>query len=568
MRKAEEETYDGDMKKMCLILLVLLTFLGCARQNDKEEENGETETKQLDDGSFISTMKIGGHEIFIYQPEDLMASNVINYGYSAPLLLVFADCRMDEEEAVSFIREKNVDRIAQKTGGFVVFVNPSNKWDKEEEGIYEKIMERTMVGQEDFSHGLIYDAQKKRDCIFASPACTCVYGYGKGADYIASHYLKQTKGTSSMSSLGSDDITMTGAVLEKLSVSPVIEDRDIIVVSLGNENKIDEEGIRQSDHYNVSDGLFDQNYEEYIAGYQHWKGEITETYYPGKDSLEMTPLVFEVTTSPDNKMIRTSSHEVGAVVFCKENGGEKRPLLLCFHGGGDTAIATACIAGWPEIAAEEDFILCAVEMHVSTTATETMEIVEKLKEIYPIDDSRIYATGFSMGGIKTWDLYQEYPDVFAALAPMGATVDVGKNVQFSDSPSLNEEIPVPLFYAGGENSQLQELPFQGLSCCGRINHLFKVNQIDAEYELSLGNRSEWKDSVFGYEGDIVEELTDGTHPESLTRIRYYRSRDGRIYTALCSISRHQHEVRPFTCRKAWEFMKRFRRVDGEIVIDE
>ena len=33
-----------------------------------------------------------------------------------------------------------------------------------------------------------------------------------------------------------------------------------------------------------------------------------------------------------------------------------------------------------------------------------------------------------MGGCKTWDLYQEYPDVFAAVAPMDATFDVGCNL--------------------------------------------------------------------------------------------------------------------------------------------
>jgi hypothetical protein len=201
------------------------------------------------------------------------------------------------------------------------------------------------------------------------------------------------------------------------------------------------------------------------------------------------------------------------------------------------------------------------------TATEVMQVVEQLKEIYSIDTTRMYATGFSMGGVKTWDLFQEYPEYFAALAPMGATTEPGKNTQFYDSPLLNEDVMVPLFYNGGETSQLGELPFQSQTVVSRINYLFKVNRIEMPFEMFIGNRSQWPDSVYGYQGDIVEELTDESHPESVTTIRYYRSDDGNIYTALCSVSHHAHEIRLFTCQKAWQFMKQFRRnPDGSISI--
>ena len=213
-------------------------------------------------------------------------------------------------------------------------------------------------------------------------------------------------------------------------------------------------------------------------------------------------------------------------------------------------------------------ILCAIEMHTRTTASETMEVVEKLKEIYDIDETRIYATGFSMGGIKTWDLYQEQPESFATLAPMGATVDVGKNTQFSDAPSVNEDVPVLLFYNGGENSPLGELYFQNYICVNRIEYLFKVNQVEMPFDATYGFRGEWDDPVYIYAGDQMEELCDENYPESKTTIRYYRSEDGNIYIALCSISNHQHEVRPFTCRQAWDFMKWFSRVDGKIVISK
>ncbi len=558
------------LKTILVMTILLLALCGCGKKTEVTDERiTDVETAEISESVFLSSFTIDDHQIYLYQPKDTMRSDLINYGYSAPLLLVFADGKTEKQEAVRLIEEKGIDRIAQKNGGFVVFVNPLTDWKSEEEGIYEKILAKTAVAQTGFSHGLLYDSEKEEYYLFASPALTCLYGYGRGGDYVAQNYLKEVKGTSSMSSLGSDDITPTAAVLERLSNGPKIEDRNIIIVSVNNPDH-DEKAARQSDHYHISDVSFDQAFEEYIAGYQRWNGRLSETFYPGENGIIMEPLVFEVNRSGDNRVIKETYYQLGAVVFRKEDGSEKKkPLVMCFHGGGDTAITTASIAGWPKIAAENDFILCAIEMHMRTTATETIEVIEQLKQIYPVDETRIYATGFSMGGIKTWDLYQEYPEVFAALAPMGATVNVGMNTQFASVPEVNEDVLVPLFYSGGENSPLNELPFQSRICVSRVNYLFKVNEVEVPFELSIGNRSEWTDSVYGHEGDIVEEYVDEAYPESLTKIRYYRSADGNVYTALCSIWKHQHEIRPFTCEKAWEFMKRYHRSeDGEIIIDE
>ena len=542
------------MRKISIILILLLLFNGCEKKKEEARDDRilSVETTETEDGGTVSSFSVDDHGIYVYQPKDVMHGDVINYGYSAPLLIAFGDRKMNQKEAVSLIREKGIDQVAQKNGGFVVFVNPARDWKNEEEGIYEKILAKTMVGQTGFSHGLLYDEKNNEYFIFASPAKTVLYGYGKGADYIAENCLKKITGASSMSSLGNDDITPTAAVLEKCSRKTQIQSNDIIVVRIDGP-----------------DDSFDRIYNETIAGYQRWNGKLNETYNMEKEGMAIKPLLFEVETSPDNRAVKEASYKLGAVVFYNKNSEKKkRPLLMCFHGGGDTAIATATIAGWPQIAAEEDFILCTIEMHTRTTASETMQVIEKIKESYDIDETRIYATGFSMGGIKTWDLYQEYPESFAALAPMGATVDVGKNTQFTDSPNVNEDVLVPLFYSGGENSPLGELPFQNYVCVNRIKYLFKVNQVEMPFDAAYGYREEWDDPVYIYAGDQIEELFDENYPDSRTTIRYYRSQDGEIYTALCSISNHRHEVRPFTCEKAWDFMKKFSRTDGKIIVSE
>lgn len=55
-----------------------------------------------------------------------------------------------------------------------------------------------------------------------------------------------------------------------------------------------------------------------------------------------------------------------------------------------------------------------------------MELIGLLQEQYAIDDSRIYALGYSMGGYGTWNLLMNHPDVFAAGIPMCGAGDPGK----------------------------------------------------------------------------------------------------------------------------------------------
>lgn len=47
-----------------------------------------------------------------------------------------------------------------------------------------------------------------------------------------------------------------------------------------------------------------------------------------------------------------------------------------------------------------------------------INLIEKILKEYPIDPSRIYVTGVSMGGFGTWDLIGRFPNKFAAAIPI------------------------------------------------------------------------------------------------------------------------------------------------------
>ncbi len=547
------------------------------------------ETVKNENNEVITTLKIDDHDVYVYRPVDTMMSDIINYAYSAPLLLVFADKKLTTDEAIAYAKKTKLEKIAQENGGSVVFANPKTSWDEEEVGLYEAIIDKTKVKQWGFSDGILYDdkvprspfeeAAMKREgfdpipeyFIFGSPVQTYVYTEGKGADYIGKYYLKEVKGKSSMGDLGFADITMTAVTLQNLSFVPKVEVEDISIVSVGNSKEVNDALLASNNRVAICDELdVIKQYDEYIGDYKRWAGKIRKTVNFRKEGIVMKPERLTVNTSPDNRQVNEPTHEAGYVLFYDEkldvtDRNNPLPLVLCFHGGGDTAVATAVIGEWPQIAKENGFILCAVEMHLKVTANETMQIVDELCKRYAIDEERLYATGFSMGGIKSWDMYQEYPKRFAALAPMDATVDVGENAQFSKSPCVNEDTMVPVFYIGGENSPLAELPFQEGKCANRVAYTFKVNKVLTPYTALDKPKEEWEEPIYGVKADKEEFLHDPDFEKSVTHVKSFYSDDGKIYTKFVSISNHQHEIRPFTCRLAYSFMKQFKRnKDGVI----
>lgn len=60
-----------------------------------------------------------------------------------------------------------------------------------------------------------------------------------------------------------------------------------------------------------------------------------------------------------------------------------------------------------------------------------LELVEQFIKDNPVDTSRLYVTGLSMGGFGTWDAIQRHPGMFAAAAPVcggGDTAQAAKLV--------------------------------------------------------------------------------------------------------------------------------------------
>lgn len=499
----------------------------------------------------------------VFYPNNNIKGDVINLGFDAPYLIVMPENDLSDDEAVDFAEATGLAVAASESDAVVVFVYPkgANGWEDEGEELFKDLISVSKIGPE-YENGILInrDFFNKRPttyCIRGAIFRTVLFGFGKSADYIARNLCKTVNGQYLW---GPGEITPTAVVLNGLNSVPEIERRDIPVVSVNNSEEINKVISTSSDYAIIRDK------EDYLSDvailkkYKRWCGTLIKD--PDLDEIGVTEEygIETVNTSPDNESMfkGTKTHEVGYFAWYNKDiaSGSKVPTVVVFHGGGDSALHIAKVSGWWEIAHKYNFLLIAVENHLNVSATETIELINILKEKYPIDENRMYASGFSMGGCKTWDMIQEYPEVFAACAPMDATFDKGLNMYGKPAPRINKEISVPLIYSGGEITPLPELPFQAQKCWDRIDYVFGINKLVTKYDVTYDDRENWVNPVWGIDGDRVEKIEDKSRNSILT-INYFTSEDGVERTALASISEQGHECRQHTCEHSWLFMSKF-----------
>ena len=496
-------------------------------------------------------------------PGDPLAGT-INFGFKAPYLLVFEEKELSMEEALDFAVRRRLYDYAAAYSTSVVFVSPACQggWDGADWGLFVDLIAESRINQY-YRDGVVtardrFTRQWNGYYIRGAIYRTFLYGCGKSADFIVRHCLKTLQGQYLW---GPGEITPTAAVLENLSVMPDLARRDIPVVSVNNIESINARLREQCDHFlPVSGAPEDPSFRAFLTPFKRWCGRLEAETSMEQEGMAEEPGFVTVRTSPDNRGddAGTETHRIGYFAYYRKDlAGQKLPLVMAFHGGGDSALHIAHVSGWWRIAKKYGFLLVCLEDHLNSTAAETVEMIEHLKERYPIDPRRIYGTGFSMGGCKSWDMFQEYPRAFAALAPMDATFEVGLNLYGKPAPGpINRDHPVPVFYAGGEITPLPELPFQAEKCCDRIRYLFEVNQVKKPYAVSYADKESWENPIWGVGGDRVDRYDDPSRGSVLT-VHTFVSRDGAARTALASISGQGHECRQHTCDFAWQFMRQF-----------
>lgn len=147
-----------------------------------------------------------------------------------------------------------------------------------------------------------------------------------------------------------------------------------------------------------------------------------------------------------------------AIVYAPaaSRGGGRVPLVLSFHGRGDNMRNfqhTSVHVAWPDAIVvyfqglETRGGLTGWQVEQGEDNDRDLKLVDEalasLRRAYNIDDDRIYATGFSNGGMFTYLLWAERPGMFAAYAPVAGRL----------RPSVQPRQPRPLFHVAGERDR-------------------------------------------------------------------------------------------------------------------
>lgn len=108
--------------------------------------------------------------------------------------------------------------------------------------------------------------------------------------------------------------------------------------------------------------------------------------------------------------------------------GQRYPLVMFLHGSGaegtDNVSQLSVIGGLithVEQPQYQSFVLApqtAVDDWTGMSGTLALEILRSVEDQYEIDPSRLYLTGWSLGGFGTWSLIEQHPNLFAAAVPI------------------------------------------------------------------------------------------------------------------------------------------------------
>ncbi|MBP6707133.1 MAG: alpha/beta fold hydrolase [Achromobacter sp.] len=162
-----------------------------------------------------------------------------------------------------------------------------------------------------------------------------------------------------------------------------------------------------------------------------------------------------------------------SILLAGETAGDHaRPLILALHGGGSNARAFAAETGLAAAAAERGFVVAFLEGSGTTPGARTFNsgaccghaqanqiddvdyarrVVATLAAQGLADPARVYAVGFSNGGMMAYRLAAQAPELVAGVAVVSGTLDIDPALARVAKPVLHIHGTVDPYvpYAGG-----------------------------------------------------------------------------------------------------------------------
>jgi polyhydroxybutyrate depolymerase len=155
------------------------------------------------------------------------------------------------------------------------------------------------------------------------------------------------------------------------------------------------------------------------------------------------------------------------------NGEDEMPLVVVLHGGGGNAENIEKVTGFSEKADEEGFIVVypdglggldrylltwnagfccgyALENNINDVGF-LRALIGYLQGNYVINRNMIYVTGISNGGMMSYRLGAELSDIFAAIAPVAASIGGQRSEEDEIWCILEPKYPISVIVFHGKN---------------------------------------------------------------------------------------------------------------------
>jgi len=167
-----------------------------------------------------------------------------------------------------------------------------------------------------------------------------------------------------------------------------------------------------------------------------------------------------------------------------DQGSEhKWPIVLFLHGMGERGadLELLKLHGIPKIiegGMDFPFLVVSPQCPEDTIWANELDalhaLLENIIKNYPIDTSRIYLTGLSMGGNGSWRLAAAYPSMFAAVVPICGWAN--PSIGFPERIHVLKNVPVRAYH-GAED---EVVPLQGSQ---ELVDVLKTNQGNVKFTV-------------------------------------------------------------------------------------
>jgi poly(3-hydroxybutyrate) depolymerase len=295
----------------------------------------------------------------------------------------------------------------------------------------------------------------------------------------------------------------------------------------------------------------------------------------------------------------------------RANPGRKVPLLLFSHGMSDNPLKAADMSKIHEIGEREGFITVYpfsgdrfkwnlnLDAGLHDDVAYYSALIAYLKRTYPIDETRVYLSGFSNGAGMAMTFALCHPELIAAICPVDSTFPYANMSAFRPArpepfltPVLKPGETAPQPFMPRENPEKNMAPLRAALArqearAFRMPVMYFYGTRESEYPIGAScnqqlqydfwkafNNIPVKPSVDGLLPDAVGVAGDkvrvffpsAEHPQHQYTEHVFFSRDGgQDYYHFLLMHGKAHEVHPIERELGWAYVRRFsRNSDGSL----